>query len=65
MAEDSSNEVDVDEEVICEENEVNASDEKKSKSQVWKFFKKNGKKSAAFVTLVWHTMAAPAPCYNI
>ena len=48
MAEDSSNEVDVDvkeEEVICEENEVNASDENKCKSQVWKFFKKNGKKS--------------------
>ena len=48
MAEDSSNEVGVDveeEEVICEENEVNASDEKKCKSQVWNFFKNNGKKS--------------------
>ena len=45
MVENSSSEVDVDvekEEVICEENEVNASDKKKCKSQMWKLFKKNG-----------------------
>ena len=60
MAENFTNEDDaegnveqVEEEVICEENEVNIDDAKKYKSQVWKFFTKKGEGSsrAVFVML--------------
>ena len=65
MVENSNKEGDVDveeEEVICEENEANMNNEKKCKSQVWKFFRKNGKKSVIWTicnAIVWCTKVAP------